>query len=591
MLIIPSISAQELNQAFLESLPSEIKQDVLNQILNESSPVNINSKDNKNYSSFDSKLDASFKYLDEDLEDDFSNLLLFGQDFFRSFPSTFMPINDPAASGSYILDVDDIIFIQMIGANSSSLELRLDREGAIFIPNVGKIVLAGLTLDNAGKLINSKIEDSLIEVDAIVSLKQVRDIQVLVTGLVNFPGIYTLGGYSTVLHAISSAGGINDGGSFREIIVKRNGSEIQKIDLYDLLIHGDTSKIKSLRSGDSIIIQSTNSYVRVVGAINRPAIYEFLEGEEPKDLISYAGGFSNNSDNSNYFLSRKSNISLDLLSSADVEGLKLQSNDKIFVPFISYKESDLYLNEKENFITTPVKISGAIKNPGEYYIKQNETLSMLLQRAGGYKKDAYQYGGVLINSEAKILEKSFNDKLYNEAIKSLASLSNVTNNINISSLTGVLAEFKQTKTTGRVVAEFNQEKIFEDSNLDTKLSPGDEIYIPFINDRVYIFGEVLNPGTFKFSENRDLKDYIDLAGGLNKFADKASIIIVYPNGESSRVALRKFAKNKEYIPSGTVIYISRDLTYMEGTDLARTLAPIFSSLAISLASLNSISNN
>ena len=114
MLIIPSISAQELNQAFLESLPSEIKQDVLNQILNESSPVNINSKDNKNYSSFDSKLDASFKYLDEDLEDDFSNLLLFGQDFFRSFPSTFMPINDPAASGSYILDVDDIIFIQMI---------------------------------------------------------------------------------------------------------------------------------------------------------------------------------------------------------------------------------------------------------------------------------------------------------------------------------------------------------------------------------------------------------------------------------------------------------------------------------------------
>ena len=64
---------------------------------------------------------------------------------------------------------------------------------------------------------------------AIVTLKTVRDIQVLVTGNSKFPGIYTLGGYSTVLHAISSAGGINEGGTYRNILHKRNGEVIYMI--------------------------------------------------------------------------------------------------------------------------------------------------------------------------------------------------------------------------------------------------------------------------------------------------------------------------------------------------------------------------
>ena len=72
---------------------------------------------------------------------------------------------------------------------------------------------------------------------------------------------------------------------------------------------------------------------------------------------------------------------------------------------------------------------------------------------------------------------------------------------------------------------------------------------------------------------------------------RSSIILVYPNGESERYNLRNFGSNRSDLYPGTVIYIPRDLTFMEGTDLARAIAPILSSLAISLASLNSISNN
>ena len=142
-----------------------------------------------------------------------------------------------------------------------------------------------------------------------------------------------------------------------------------------------------------------------------------------------------------------------------------------------------------------------------------------------------------------------------------------------------------------MVAEFDLKEIDQEYYLDTKLSPGDKIFIPYQQDRVYIFGEVLNPGTLKFNDGYNVKDYIDLAGGLNKYSDRSSIILVYPNGESERYNLRNFGANRSDLYPGTVIYIPRDLTFMEGTDLARAIAPILSSLAISLASLNSISNN
>ena len=144
---------------------------------------------------------------------------------------------------------------------------------------------------------------------------------------------------------------------------------------------------------------------------------------------------------------------------------------------------------------------------------------------------------------AQKLEASYNLKLYNEAIKSLASVSTVANNLNISSLVNVLTEFKKTETLGRVVAEFDLKKIDQDYHLDTKLSQGIKYLYP-INKIDYVFGEVLNPGTLKFNDGYNVKDYIDLAGGLNKYSDRASIILVYPNGESERYNLRNFRANR-----------------------------------------------
>ena len=71
-----------------------------------------------------------------------------------------------------------------------------------------------------------------------VSLDRIRDINILVTGNANNPGIYTLTGNSNILHALSAAGGISKFGSLREIKLIRNDRTIETLDIYDLLIDG-----------------------------------------------------------------------------------------------------------------------------------------------------------------------------------------------------------------------------------------------------------------------------------------------------------------------------------------------------------------
>jgi polysaccharide biosynthesis/export protein len=591
-----SLTSQEINQDFINSLPQNLKSDVLDQI---SKNISVNPKDEIRYSTFNTQItpDLTKEAYKNVILEDFSNIKDFGYSFFQSFPSTFMPINDPSADSSYILDVDDTISIQVIRGDMPSKDIVIDRDGAIYLPEIGRINLAGVSLSNANLLINAKAKQYLIDTKVILTLESVRDIQILVTGEVHYPGVYTLGGYSNVIHAIGSSGGIKSSGSFRNIEVKRNGKIISTIDLYDLFVNADTSGISSLRTGDSILIPSSNNKVRVVGAINRPAIYEFKDGESAQDIISFAGGPSNQSNDGLFLISRhikNSNDKKIISSEGSQKELMLLKKDRIFLPYSTYRSGDLYVDSKNTFITKPIKITGGVKYPGEYFLKRDETLSKLIKRAGGYTQDAYPFGGVLSNAEALNLEIEYNSRLYNEAIKSLATLAtSFSNNINVASLLPLLEEFKNIKPVGRVQAEFDLFRLEIDPLKDTLLSNGDEIHIPFKSNVVHVFGEVLNPGSKSYIPGQTVRDYINSSGGLNKSADRDSIILVHANGDAERIRLNKsvFGKSNPDLYPGSVIYITRDLSDVGSLKVFSTISPIISSMAISLASLNSINRN
>jgi protein involved in polysaccharide export with SLBB domain len=118
------------------------------------------------------------------------------------------------------------------------------------------------------------------------------------------------------------------------------------------------------------------------------------------------------------------------------------------------------------------------------------------------------------------------------------------------------------------------------------------IMIPEYKSEVYVLGEVLNPGARLYKSSSSGKDYIETSGGLGKFAEKNRSIVIHPNGDAflyNDSYLSFLEKNIDIYP-GTIIYVPREIGVLEGINYAAVVAPIFSSLALSLASLNSINN-
>ena len=579
--IANDVFPQQIDDDFLNSLPAELREQI------ESGGDTLGETDTKNYESFSSAVE-------KDLSDNDSELSVFGESFFSSYSSTFMPINDPAASSNYILDVDDLVSIQYLGDSQDSFEIRIDRAGNVVLPEIGILKIAGLSVSQANTQLNQSLNRVLINTSAVLTLKEIRDINVLVTGFVENPGIYVLSGYSNILYVLNSAGGISANGSYRNIMVKRKGKIVHELDLYDIFVGGDTLSNVSLRSGDSVVVEASNNFIPLMGAVNREAIYEFKDGESVDDIISFAGGISLDVNQDNKFLLIRQDG--DVIKFIE-ENLNIGSNtylfrnDRLFIKFNDYKKDPMFLSEKEDFINNPVVVTGAVKFPGEYYIDQNQTLSELILEFGGFRDDAYIFGAALFNEDAANLEKEFNSRLYNDAIKSVANVGSVARTDNLGSLSSLLSEFNEIEPKGRIVTEFSIDKLRADEELNYILSPGDKIHVPYYKKIVYVFGEVLNPGTQVFVSDMKVEDYIKKSGGLNDYADKSSVIIVHPNGESEKVALKLFTNNKSNLYAGSVIYVPRDLKQIDGIELGSVMAPIISSLAISLASLNSISNN
>ena len=284
-----SISDAQLDEAFLESLPEDISSDILREVENQKID------DLPSYRRPLSKLDKSktmqawLKFLEEsekDIDD------RYGAQIFKTMQSSFMPINEPNFDGSYILDFGDVLEIQIVGQQGDLFQIDIKRDGSINIPDIGKLNLSGLSLNKAYEIINQSISDAYIGAKVFVTLKNIRDIQVLISGSSYSPGIYTLNGNSNVLHALNMSGGIADDGSYREILLKRDGIVIQKIDLYDFFVKGIFSVNHKLRSGDVIFVNSVNSLVRISGGVKKPGLYELVKNESLESLLDIAGGFN-----------------------------------------------------------------------------------------------------------------------------------------------------------------------------------------------------------------------------------------------------------------------------------------------------------
>ena len=213
---------------FLESLPDEVRDDVENEL--EISSKENKTKISKRPSSRLSKLDTVKKW-ERFLSEEYAlnnGTERYGLSIFRTMQTSFMPINEPNFDSNYIVDFGDSFNIKVTGSKNTEYSADVQRDGSVFIENVGNVFISGLDISQAIATIKNKFNSTIIGEDIFINLSEVRDIQVLITGDSFAPGIYTLNGNTNILHALSMSGGIKEAGSLRSLDIKRNGKKIKE---------------------------------------------------------------------------------------------------------------------------------------------------------------------------------------------------------------------------------------------------------------------------------------------------------------------------------------------------------------------------
>ena len=159
----------------------------------------------------------------------------------------------------------------------------------------------------------------------------------------------------------------------------------------------------------------------------------------------------------------------------------------------------------------------------------------------------------------------------------------------------VLNDLKNTPVSGRIIAEFDTDVISQDSSLDTSLENGDRIMIPFITQQVYVYGEVNNSGSVRYTPGKSIDFYLNGAGGIKKSSDKKSIFVIHPDGstvqfQNSRLSLIAGTNMSDEIYPGSIIFVPRN-TSLDAVQAASVWGPIISSLALSITSLSVLGND
>ncbi len=297
----------------------------------------------------------------------------FGYDLFRGSPTTFAPATDVPVPSEYVMGPGDTIIVQLFGGTNASFPLVVTREGILNFPEIGPITVGGISFDELKTLVTERVQEQLTGVRVSITVGALRSIRIFVLGDAEFPGSYTVSGLSTITNALFLSGGVKEIGSLRKIELKRNGVTLSTLDLYDLLLNGDTSNDARLQPGDVIFVPPIGNTVAVDGMVRRPAIYELIDNESTViDVIELSGGLIAKADVSAVKLERIipgrgiTVRDIDTNSETD-EGERLQDGDVIRV-----------LGNIDQFENV-VHLDGNVQQPGPYEWTSGMRLSDLLQ--------------------------------------------------------------------------------------------------------------------------------------------------------------------------------------------------------------------
>ena len=298
----------------------------------------------------------------------------FGYDLFDTDEVSFEPAMAGPVPPDYILGPGDSIRVQLFGNVNGIYEFEITRDGVLNLPELGPITVAGLPFSEFRQDIKNRVQEMLVGTQVSVSMGELRNIRIFVLGEASRPGSYTVSSLATMSSALYRSGGIGRIGTLRNILLKRQGKLVTTLDLYDLLLNGDTSGDQRLQPGDVLFIPPIGETVSVGGAVKRPAIYELKSRASIADVVTLAGGLLPDAFPDKATLERIGSdrdrrvLSIDV-NSAEGAKARVQAGDVLMIPYV--------LPELKETVT----LVGQVQRPGSYQWQSGMWLTDLIPTA------------------------------------------------------------------------------------------------------------------------------------------------------------------------------------------------------------------
>ena len=302
----------------------------------------------------------------------------FGYDMFSSTAGNYAPVSDIPVPSEYVVGPGDEIGVQLLGSTDDEFTLTVGRDGTVQLPNLGPIAVAGLRFPEARRTIEERVSQEMIGTRAVVSIGELRSITVFITGEAVSPGSYTVSSLSTITNALFASGGIKETGSLRNVQLKRRGQLVATLDLYDLLLRGDSSNDLRLLSGDVIFIPPVGRTAGITGEIRRPAIYELKGESKASDLLYLAGGLLPDADPRTATIERINDARVRV-----VVDVNLTTPSGRATPLLSGDVMRLAAVRPQ--LSNAVTINGNVHRPGPVAWKQGLRVADVLPRADDLK--------------------------------------------------------------------------------------------------------------------------------------------------------------------------------------------------------------
>lgn len=497
----------------------------------------------------------------------------------------------------YVVGPGDELQIDLWGSVDASLKVSVGRGGAIVLPRIGQVQVGGVRFGELPKLLKQRTAQSFKQFDLSVSMGTLRSMRVFVTGFVQRPGVHMVPSLASLSHALAAAGGPTAIGSFRKVQLRRGGTLIETVDLYELLLRGHAAVERRLQAGDVLHVPSVGPQVAVIGSVQSPAVFELKDGETAEDLLRMAGGL-------NPVANRESAVVISLNPQVPVRELRWAKDGKtVLQPGEVLQVASLSGVQRASMAQAKrVRVEGEVRRPGDYLLPAGATLLDALQAAGGLTAQAFPFGAELNREALRKQQVEHYDRALRELETEFARAA-VTRKERIgppadgespkqtSEQLRLIERLRQVQPTGRLVMRVAPDA----TELPAlALEDGDRLLVPTRPQVVSVFGSVPNAGSFAHSAGSPLGSYLARAGGMTRGGDANQMFVLRADGSvtSNRMLDSGWWKGHalEQLPAlpGDTVFVPEELDRIKLSQELKDWAQILSSFGLGAVALKNL---